>query len=200
MGSTPIYSIPFADPTDIVRDWPGLSEDVAEAVEAAISGVPVLAGMGSNVVQTVKTDTFSTTSATFENITGLAVTITPTSSSSKLLVIANINISVSNTNMGCSVRLDGGGTENFVGDAEGSRTRAFAFQSRTDASFESHRMTFVASVVALTSPNTTDAVTINAQMLRSAAGTAFVNRSGEDIDAARWARTVSTITAIEVAA
>ena len=48
------------------------------------------AGIGSNVVQTVKTDTFTTTSATFEDITGLAVTITPTSASSKILVLCSL--------------------------------------------------------------------------------------------------------------
>ena len=41
MGSTPIYSIPFADPTDLVRDWPALSEDVALAIEAALENIPV---------------------------------------------------------------------------------------------------------------------------------------------------------------
>ena len=42
MGSTPIYSIPFADPTDLVRDWPALSEDVALAIEAALENIPVV--------------------------------------------------------------------------------------------------------------------------------------------------------------
>jgi hypothetical protein len=41
MGSTPIYNIPFAEPSDLVRDWPALSEDVALAIEAALEGIPV---------------------------------------------------------------------------------------------------------------------------------------------------------------
>ena len=41
MGSTPIHSIPFADPTDLVRDWPALSEDVALAIEAALEDISV---------------------------------------------------------------------------------------------------------------------------------------------------------------
>ena len=41
MGSTPIHGIPFADPTDLVRDWPALSEDVALAIEAALENIPV---------------------------------------------------------------------------------------------------------------------------------------------------------------
>jgi len=41
MGSTPIYNIPFAEPTDLVRSWPGISEQVALAVEAALENIPV---------------------------------------------------------------------------------------------------------------------------------------------------------------
>jgi hypothetical protein len=50
------YFIPFAAPADLVRDWPDLSEDVALAIASGLSaaGNP---GIGSNVVQTVKTDT-----------------------------------------------------------------------------------------------------------------------------------------------
>jgi hypothetical protein len=41
MGSTPIYNIPFAEPSDLVRDWPSISEQVALAVEAALEDIPV---------------------------------------------------------------------------------------------------------------------------------------------------------------
>ena len=35
------FFIPFADPTDLVRDWPDLSEDVALAIVAALENIPV---------------------------------------------------------------------------------------------------------------------------------------------------------------
>ena len=35
------YFIPFAEPTDLVRDWPDLSEDVALAIVAALENIPV---------------------------------------------------------------------------------------------------------------------------------------------------------------
>jgi len=41
VGVTPIYGIPFAEPTDLVRDWPDISEQVALAVEAALEDIPV---------------------------------------------------------------------------------------------------------------------------------------------------------------
>jgi hypothetical protein len=49
-----------------------------------------LAKLGQ-VVQTVKTDTFTSTSTTYVDITGLSLSITPTSASSKILVFANVN-------------------------------------------------------------------------------------------------------------
>jgi len=36
------YFIPYAEPTDLVRDWPELSEDVALAIVAALENIPVL--------------------------------------------------------------------------------------------------------------------------------------------------------------
>jgi hypothetical protein len=35
------YFIPFAAPSDLVRDWPDLSEDVALAIVAALENIPV---------------------------------------------------------------------------------------------------------------------------------------------------------------
>ena len=35
------YFIPYAEPTDLVRDWPELSEDVALAIVAALENIPV---------------------------------------------------------------------------------------------------------------------------------------------------------------
>ena len=43
------------------------------------------------VVQTIKTDKFTTTSSSAVDITGLSVAITPTSASSKILILTNIN-------------------------------------------------------------------------------------------------------------
>jgi hypothetical protein len=52
------WFIPFAEPSDLVRDWPALSSAVGTAVAAGLSAAGN-AGIGSNVVQTVKTDTFT---------------------------------------------------------------------------------------------------------------------------------------------
>jgi hypothetical protein len=201
MGVTPIYNIPFAEPTDLVRDWPGLSEDVAEAVEAAIAGVPVLAGIGSNVVQTVKTDVFSTTSATFANVTGLTATITPSSATAKVLVIAQViyGISDDDTDAG-HLRLDGGGADTFVGDAASSRVRTIVSVRNTPTTFRVSGTTLEATFVYLSSPASASPVTYAVQARRGSSGTFYVNRSGADADNDTFGRGASSITVIEVAA
>lgn len=47
------------------------------------------------IISTTKTDQFTTTSASFVDITGLSVTITPTSASNKVLVILSLSCSAS---------------------------------------------------------------------------------------------------------
>ena len=60
----------------------------AGAVTAAKRG----AGAILQVVQTVKTDSFSTnTGASYVDITGMSITITPSSSSNKILIIPSLN-------------------------------------------------------------------------------------------------------------
>ena len=50
------------------------------------------AGKILQVQSTIKTDTFTTTSGSVTDITGLSVSITPASTSNKVLVIARVNI------------------------------------------------------------------------------------------------------------
>ena len=194
------YFIPFADPTDLVRDWPALSEDVAEAVADGLDAAGN-AGIGSNVVQTVKTDTFSTASSTYQDVTGMSVTITPSIASSKVLVIVSASVGQSGVTSSSSViRLSGGdSTTSLVGDAAGNRfSAAHALTDRNTSVWDTGRSQIEMTIVYLDSPNTTSPVTYTLQM--AADGTAWLNRSGNDIDGGRGARTASTITAIEVAA
>jgi hypothetical protein len=196
MGVTPIYNIPFAEPTDLVRDWPGLSEDVAEAVEAAVAGVPVLAGIGSNVVQTVKTDPFTMSSSTYAAVTGLAVTITPTSATSKVLVIASLSWNLRRTTGGQNAwfRLVRASTAISVGDAVGSRPQAtgsFGFGTVNSN-------TGGAAAMFLDSPGVATATTYSIEVA-TGIDTLAINTTSDDSDSTDRARTVSSIMAIEVA-
>ena len=55
------------------------------------------AGKILQVKSTIKTDTFTTTSGSVTDITGLSVAITPASTSNKILVIARVNIGLNRT-------------------------------------------------------------------------------------------------------
>jgi hypothetical protein len=194
------WFIPFADPTDLVRDFPALSSAVGTAVAAGLTAANV--GIGSNVVQTVKTDTFAIGSGTFTDVTGLAVTITPTSATSKILVMVYVVLSTSGSNnfdRNVQMRLMRDATAVFVGDAAGSRTQATGgWNPSNDVAL--HTGTAIGySPVYLDSPATTSAVTYKVQ-LRSDLGTGVLGRTGIDGDSSRSPRMPSSITAIEVAA
>jgi hypothetical protein len=59
---------------------------------SAITTLPAAIATGKvlQVVQTTKTDTFTTTSTSFTDVTGLSVSITPSSASSKILIFSEI--------------------------------------------------------------------------------------------------------------
>ena len=153
----------------------------------------VTAGMVLQVVSTAKTDTFSTTSTTYTDVTGLSVAITPASTSNKVLVTVSFaGAATAGTNgfMGVLLR---GATEIAIGDAAGSREQAsLSLYNATTANAE------MASISFLDSPATTSAITYKLQVRCSAAGTIYIGRSQDDTDSSGYARFPSTITAIEV--
>jgi hypothetical protein len=153
------------------------------------------AGIGSNVVQTVKTDTFSTNSGTFTNVTGLSVTITPSTASSKILLIGSFAAAASSTTVTGYIQVSGGNAGTFVGDAAGNRVRtAIMFHGGSDRDASAQSFTY------LDSPSTTSAVTYNVQMrIGASGGTVRLNRGENDVDNADGGRPASAIIAIEVA-
>jgi hypothetical protein len=157
-------------------------------------------GIGSNVVQAVKTDTSSTSSSTFSTISGLSVTITPSTDTSRILLLAQVNLSHSESGGNPSltrIRLSGGNAATYIGGTDGNRsTVAAALSSYID--LPNNFALFSTPVIFLDSPGTASAVTYELQFSRSA-GTAYVNRSSVDANESRFARGASSLTAIEVA-
>jgi hypothetical protein len=189
------WFIPFAEPSDLVRDWPALSSAVGTAVAAGLSAA-ANAGIGSNVVQTVKTDTFSTSSTSFTAITGLSATITPSTNTSKILIVAFVNLGDAASSSSTQIRLTGGNSGTFIGNASGSRTRVML---AADDSLVAFRGMMPGTGVYLDSPTTTSPVTYGVQM-RVNTGTGHLNRQRENNDNDRVAMGASSITVIEVAA
>ena len=196
------WNIPYAEPTDLVRDWPDLSEDVADAVAAGLTAAGN-AGIGSNVVQTVKTDTFNVSLAagSTANITGLAATITPTSATSKILVMATISSGLDGNGYGPRFLFSGGNIGDFRGDAASSRPRVAAGIIGNPDTRGSQGLGTVA-VSYLDAPDTTSPVTYQAIIRNGGDGTfaVSVNRTNADADNARNARGASSIILVEVAA
>ena len=145
------------------------------------------------VVQTAKTDTFSTTSTSFTDVTGLSVAITPSSTSSKVLVMVSSNSSTSSGN-NAEMKLVRGSTDIFIGDDDGSHSRASA-QTRVNDNNGCQTLTFSF----LDTPNTTSATTYKVQY-RVQAGTGNINSTNSDTDGGAIARTASSIIAMEVGA
>ena len=144
------------------------------------------------VVSTNKTDTFSTTSTSYTDITGLSVSITPTLATSKVLVMVSFSASVS-TDIAVMFQLVRGSTAINIGDAAGSRTRASAsmITNADTTQFGTFNWQY------LDSPATTSATTYKVQMFVNA-GTGFINRTGSDTDTATRPRTPANITVMEV--
>lgn len=146
------------------------------------------------VVQgTPKSDTFSTTSTTLVDITGLSATITPSSSSNKILVFIDLHIGYSI--YAGVVHLLRGSTKIYAGDGGLSRGGLYSnvYASPGNALIP-------VTAVCLDSPATTSATTYKLQTATYGGGTQYVNRTGDDInESTRDGRTVSTITLMEIA-
>jgi hypothetical protein len=73
----------------------------AKIADDAISAAKLASGVGGKVLQVVqsaKTDTFSSASASWVDITGLSLSITPSSTSSKVFITTNFVTSHSAAN------------------------------------------------------------------------------------------------------
>ena len=200
-NTTDNFDIPFLDGTELVRDYPTFSEDLANAVAAGLTAAGN-AGIGSNVVQAVKTNQFTSTDSAFTDIPGLEVTITPSSATAKILLIAQVHVSNTAGGRGAHIRFSGGNSSVYVADADGNRARAVSGLGQANSNvFDSTRLMYPGNGVYLDSPNTTSAVTYKIQVGQgNPSGTMTVNRQGNRADDDRDPNGASSLTAIEVKA
>lgn len=170
----------------------------ADIGNSQITAAKLAAGVPVQVVQTVKTDTFTTSSSGGVDVTGMSVSITPTASTSKVLVFADVMVGAASTAQ-AYFRLARGATETiYVGDLASSRIQASA-QINGNATFQYDVIRV--PIMVLDSPATTSATSYKL-VGWSKAGTAaiYVNRSAIDSDNNGYVRGPSSITAIEVRA
>jgi hypothetical protein len=157
----------------------------------------MFAGAVLQVLQTQKTDTFSTTSTTFVDVTGLSVSITPASASNKILVMVSVSVG---PDQHSDLRILRDSTAIAIGDTAGARTRStnHFYRGFTGGQYD----VIPSNMVWLDSPATTSALTYKIQVGNpySGAYTTTINRTAHDGDFSYNARTVSTITVMEIAA
>ena len=145
------------------------------------------------VKSTTKSDTFTTTSATMTDITGLSVSITPTSASNKVLVFFVVNGSGAVGSTQGYLQLVRDSTAIAIGDAASNRSRVTANLGSVDVgSLENGQCVF------LDSPATTSATTYKVQTKRGDSGTVYINRTENDADNGNRSRSISSITVMEV--
>jgi len=157
-------------------------------LETDVAGL--VTGKILQVVQTVKTDVFSTTSTTLVDITGLSVAITPTAATSKILVMTQV--SVGHSPVGSAIYLDlvRDSTSIFNSTASPGGGYTLRYNGMVFDQYSSMPVPFIY----LDSPATTSATTYKWQTSTST-GTQYVNRNGAGTYGA-----TSSITVMEVAA
>ena len=116
---------------------------------ATITNSGTASGFGKvlQVVQSVKTDTFSTTSSSFVEVTGSGVSITPSSTSSKVLYMLSFHYSSTEA-----------AAEEFAIYKNGSLLSGYSDGTKTKGSI-TRAATGVANYIYLDSPSTTSEVT-----------------------------------------
>ena len=151
------------------------------------------AGTVLQVVQTTKTDSFSTTSTSYT--TFISVSITPTSSSSKILVTFGTNGGTAGDVAHGYLAIFRGATQLFQATDTGSRRGATSVINTATQQQLYYGGTF------LDSPATTSSTTYTIQVLSSNGVAIYLNRSGRDNNALDYdGRSVSSITVMEIAA
>jgi hypothetical protein len=158
------------------------------AVSGWVNADGAVDGKILQVVSVVKSDTFSTSSSTLVNITGLAATITPQFTTSKIMCLLTIGIVDNDAlalNYGDVTR---GGTPIGIGNTGSTREVGWLHTTPAGNRGSSIAWSF------LDNPESTSALTYQARV-GTGNNTAYVNRQATDQN-----RGIATITLIEVAA
>jgi len=191
------YFIPFADPTDLVRDWPALSEDVAEAVADGLDAAGGLVAVKSAIFTGTQTD--AVTAGDNLTVTDLEITHALADASNKLIISAFLGAAGNSFGRGdVGIAVHDGTNLIAIGDADGDRTRVTQ-GGRVVGSSDSAVVT-MPSVTFVHTPNTTDSktYTVRAININTSTQTLSINRAQDDRDTAARQRPVSSLVIQEV--
>ena len=153
-------------------------------------------GKIAQVVQTTKTDTFSSSSTSLTDITGFSVAITPSATSSKVLVVVNVGMLANNQANGTMIALLRDSTNLISSSAGGSADTLNAWNSGGGGGMDDNGRKFHSPNISfLDSPSSSSSLTYKCQMVVNG-GTGYFNRWEVNNDMAA----VSTITVMEILA
>jgi len=194
MAVTPAGT-PYVESSDLVANYPGTSLALANHIDG-LDGGKVL-----QVVSVLKSDTFTLTNASFTEVTGLSVAITPASIASRILILVNVAGQRVNTNAVIGrFSVFRNGVNLIAPTSPGSRTPSFVSGVRSGdtnggSNMESYCFTY------LDSPASISAQTY-AIRCRNGGGAdvTYVNRTEVDSNNDSFGRGVSSIILMEVAA
>tara|TARA_R100000988_G_C3966102_1_gene148870 strand:+ start:56 stop:895 length:840 start_codon:yes stop_codon:yes gene_type:complete len=156
------------------------------------------------VKSTTKTNMFSATStSSYQDVTGMAVDITPTQTGSKILVQTHVNLSCASSygghNLAFARRVSGSDTLIAIGDADGNRTRGSLQVLGGGGSSQEYSIAH--SMMHLDTHGQSAGTAITYKLLHHDPSTnnAFkVNANYTDSNDSGYVRTVSNITVFEV--
>ena len=163
------------------------------ATTAFVNTAVAAGGKVLQVVSVTKVDTFTTTSTSFTDVTGLSANITPTSATSKILILSKVAVNNDGNSRG-SIRLLRGATEVGSGTAAGSTPAAMSALYVNEI-----QMTADLSGNYLDDPETLSEITYKIQ-IKTNSGTVRVNTVANAVDSSSNSRTSSTITLMEISA
>jgi hypothetical protein len=157
-----------------------------------------IGGGGGKVLQvlnTMKLDTFSSSSTTAVDVTGLSVTITPSSATSKVMVFVTVSGTGQSANNIPMFRLLRDSTNLIVPSSSGSRSAGFGSMYAAEVSTIN-----TTTINYLDSPASTSALVYKVQGFAAGSGSFVVNRASTDTDVSAYPRTASSITVMEIGA
>ena len=175
----------------------GLPDGIVDTDMIAANAVTATKrGPGSilQVVQTTKTDVFTTNTTSYSDITGMSASITMTSASNKVLVMVQQQIVAGDA--GTGIKIVRGSTDIFLADAAGSRARHTMTGSYDGESLYSGGT--ACFICYLDTPGA-GTHTYKVQCM-TRANTIYINRTNRDSDDTNASRSTSSITLQEVSA
>ena len=199
-----INSANIVDGSIVNADINDLAASKLTGALPAISGAALTnldAGKILQVKQTTKIDTFTTSSQSYTDVTGLSVSITPASSSNKILIILDIKVCACHEDAAFAGRLVRGSTAIYVGNASGASGRTLgSFGTSRQSGNAGYDIIQDRQAVFLDSPSTTSSTTYKVHVQVNNGRDTLVNRTYADDDEDDTPRVASSITVMEVAA